>query len=122
MKQLLLASFLLLGLGTAETAQAADKLMVLTGPVLLYDAVWMADVKGFYKAENLDVEFRLFPTGATALQTFKTGQGDIVFTGDLPAMTYWANNDHDYQMITLLERDSKGYTLMARRGSTSPPT
>lgn len=93
---------------------------MLTGPILLYDAVWMADVKGFYKAENLDIDFRLFPTGATALQTFKTGQGTIVFTDDLPAMTYWANNDHDYQMISLLEQDSKGYTLMARKGIDKP--
>jgi NitT/TauT family transport system substrate-binding protein len=119
-KKLLLVILALAGLAHAGPARAADKLTVLTGPVLLYDAVWMADVKGFYKAENLDVEFRLFPTGATALQTFKTGQGDIVFTGDLPALTYWAHNDHDYQMISLLERDSKGYTLMAQKAIAKP--
>ena len=101
-------------------ALAADKITVLTGPVVLYDAVWMADAKGLYKAENLDVEFRLFPTGATALQSFKAGQGDIVFTGDFPAIAYWENTNHDYQMITLLERDSKGYTFTGKKSITKP--
>jgi len=99
-------------------ASAPVKLVVFTGPTPLYDAVWMADARGFYKAEGLDVEFRLFPTGATALQTFKTGQGEIVFTGDLPGVSYWANNNQDYQMITVLERDSKGYVAIAKKSIT----
>jgi ABC-type nitrate/sulfonate/bicarbonate transport system substrate-binding protein len=99
-------------------ARAADKVTVFTGPTVLYDAVWMADAKGFYKDENLDVQFRLFPTGATALQTFKSGQGDIVLSGDLPGLIYWENNNHDFRFITILERDSKGYTVTANNGIT----
>ncbi len=105
---------------TLPQAQAADKITVLTGPTLLYDALWMADLNGFYKAENLDVQFRLFPTGVTALQTFKTGQGDVVLTGDLPALIYWENNNRDYRMINVLERDSKGYTITAKKSITKP--
>lgn len=101
-------------------ASAADKITVFTGPTLLYDAVWMADANGFYKAENLDVQFRLFPTGATALQTFKSGQGDIVLTGDLPGLIYWENNNHDFRFIDVLERDSKGYTITANKSITKP--
>lgn len=103
-----------------QPAGAVDKVTVLTGPTLLYDAVWMADAKGFYKDENLDVQFRLFPTGTTALQTFKSGQGDIVLAGDLPALAYWENNNRDLRFITLLERDSKGYTITARSNITKP--
>ena len=101
-------------------ATAADKISVLTGPIVLYDAIWMADAKGFYKDEGLDVQFRLFPTGVTALQTFKTGQGDIVLTGDLPALLYWENNNRDYRVINVLERDSKGYTITAKKSITKP--
>jgi ABC-type nitrate/sulfonate/bicarbonate transport system substrate-binding protein len=104
----------------ATGASAADKITVLTGPTVLYDALWMADAQGFYKAENLDVQYRLFPTGVTALQTFKTGQGDVVLTGDLPALLYWENNNHDYRMINVLERDSKGYTITAKTSLTKP--
>lgn len=105
---------------TSAQSPAPMKVVVFTGPTPLYDAVWMADARGFYKAEGLDVEFRLFPTGATALQTFKTGQGEIVFTGDLPGITYWANNNKDYMMLTVLERDSKGYVAMAKKSITKP--
>jgi ABC-type nitrate/sulfonate/bicarbonate transport system substrate-binding protein len=101
-------------------ATAADKISVLTGPTVLYDAIWMADAKGFYKDEGLDVQFRLFSTGVTALQTFKTGQGDIVLTGDLPALLYWENNNRDYRVINVLERDSKGYTITAKKSITKP--
>ena len=101
-----------------QPARAADKITVLTGPTLLYDAVWMADAGGFYKGENLDVQFRLFPTGTTALQTFKNGQGDIVLVGDLPGLVYWENNNHDLRFINILERDSKGYTVTARTSIT----
>ncbi len=114
----LLAAALFLAAGAAQPAQAADKLTVFTNPTLLYDALWMADVKGYYKEENLDVQFRLFPTGTTALQTYKTGQGDIVLVGDLPALTYWQNNNQDLRFISIMERDSKGYTVTASKTIT----
>ena len=117
-KSLILGAAVLAPLLAAAAARAADRIVLLTGPTVLYDAVWMADAKGFYKDENLDVEFRLFPTGTTALQTFKSGQGDIVLAGDLPGLVYWANNNHELRFINIMERDSKGYTVTASKRIT----
>jgi hypothetical protein len=48
------------------------KLTVFIGPAPLYDSIQMADGQG-YSGRGLDVKFELFPTGTTALQTFRAG-------------------------------------------------
>jgi ABC-type nitrate/sulfonate/bicarbonate transport system substrate-binding protein len=85
---------------------------VFVGPVVYDDAIWMADQKGFYKEEALDVELRVFPSGATALQAFKAGEGDIVVSGELPSVRFWAENP-DYQVFLVISRESKGEIAMA---------
>jgi len=77
---------LTLGVITAGTAQQRMKLTVFIGPAPLYDSIQMADGQGYLREEGLDVTFELFPTGTTALQTFRAGQGDLVTHGDLPAV------------------------------------
>ena len=57
----------------------------------------MAFENGFYRQEGLDVNYRLFPSGTTAFQTFRTGQGDIVLTGDLPSVQYFFSNHGNYR-------------------------
>lgn len=106
------------GVAAAETrkeqlAQAPTTLTVFVGPVVYSDSIWMADAKGFYKDEGLDVVLRPFPSGTTALETFKTGEGDIVMNGDLPSVRYWAANDKDYRLIFIAERDFKNQVAMA---------
>src|SRR3546814_20600683 len=80
------AGVMTLAFGTAALAQ---EITVFSGPVTKYDAVWMAEANGFYEEEGLDIQFRDFPSGTTALLTFLTGQGDIVFNGDLPGVRPW---------------------------------
>ena len=91
--------------------------------------------KGFFKAEGIDLQLREFPSGTTALQTWKTGAGQIILTGDLPGLAYWAQNPGDHRVIAPLERsagrygavvkadikgpqDLKGRTIATRVGST----
>jgi ABC-type nitrate/sulfonate/bicarbonate transport system substrate-binding protein len=95
-------------------------LTVFWSPSVNTDSAWMADAKGFYKEEGLDVEFRLFPSGTTAMETFKTGVGDINFGGELPAVGYWVANNKDYRLIYLMERDAKGYLAAAQKDITKP--
>lgn len=108
-----------LGLASMASASAADgplkPLVVFAQPLPLWDSVWMAEAKGYYKSEGLDVQFRMFPSGTTSLQTFKTGEGEINFGGDLPGVQYWLNNDKNYRVVAVLERDSKGYLVTANK-------
>jgi ABC-type nitrate/sulfonate/bicarbonate transport system substrate-binding protein len=102
-------------------AQQAPMKMTLFGqPSVNNDAIWMAFEKGFYKDEGLDVTYRLFPSGTTAFQSFQTGQGDIVMTGDLPSVQYFFRAKGDYRTIAAIERDAKGYVVVAGKDIQKP--
>jgi ABC-type nitrate/sulfonate/bicarbonate transport system substrate-binding protein len=106
---------------SAGQAQRAPLKMTLFGqPSVNNDAIWMAFEKGFYKDEGLDVTYRLFPSGTTAFQSFQTGQGDIVMTGDLPSVQYFFRVKGDYRTIAVIERDAKGYVVVAGRDIKKP--
>src|SRR3989440_9819413 len=106
---------LLLAAGFAVNAQAPKKLTLFGQPSVNNDAIWMAIEYGYFKEQGLDVDYRVFPSGTTAFQTFRTGQGDIVMTGDLPSVQYFFNNPGQYQTFAAIERDAKGYVVIARK-------
>src|SRR3954464_2234294 len=106
---------LLLTIGCAANAQALKKLTLFGQPSVNNDAIWMAIEYGYFKEQGLDVDYRVFPSGTTAFQTFRTGQGDIVMTGDLPSVQYFFNNPGQYQTFAAIERDAKGYVVIARK-------
>jgi ABC-type nitrate/sulfonate/bicarbonate transport system substrate-binding protein len=101
-------------------AQALKKITVFGQPSVNNDSIWMAITEGYFKEQGLEVEYRVFPSGSTAFQSFKTGQGDIVMTGDLPSVQYFFENPGQYQTIAVIERDSKGYVVIARKDIKKP--
>lgn len=104
----------------AQLSQAPTTLTVFVGPVVYDDAIWMADERGFYQAEGLDVVLRPFPSGSTALETFRSGEGDIVINGELPSVRYWAASNEDYRVIFVVERDYLGEVGMASKSIARP--
>jgi len=114
---ILVATLLLAG--TAH-AQALKKITLFGQPSVNNDAIWMALEHGYFKEQGLEVDYRVFPSGTTALQTFRTGQGDIVMTGDLPSVQYFFNNPGQYQTFAAIERDAKGYVVIARKDIRKP--
>ena len=104
----------------AGHTQAPVKMTLFGQPSVNNDSIWMAFEKGFYQQEGLDITYRLFPSGTTALQTFQTGQGDIVMTGDLPSVQYFFRVKGDYRTIAVIERDAKGYVAVVRKEITKP--
>src|SRR6202140_3925664 len=102
----------------AEAQQPPLKITLFGQPSVNNDAIWMAFEKGFYQQEGLDVTYRLFPSGTTAFQSFQSGQGDIVMTGDLPSVQYFFRVKGDYRTIAVIERDAKGYVAVAGKDIT----
>jgi ABC-type nitrate/sulfonate/bicarbonate transport system substrate-binding protein len=94
----------------SSTLSGADllPLSVFAQPGTNADSLWIAEAKGLFREQGLDVTIRLFPSGTTAFQSFKTGIGDIIYSGDLPALQYWQRGG-SYRMIAPSERDAKGY-------------
>src|SRR3954463_412940 len=113
-------ALVLFALATAVQAQALKKLTLFGQPSVNNDSIWMALEHGYFKEQGLDVDYRVFPSGTTAFQTFRTGQGDIVMTGDLPSVQYFFNNPGQYQTFAAIERDAKGYVVIARKDVRKP--
>jgi NitT/TauT family transport system substrate-binding protein len=111
---------ILLGATATQAQQASLKMTLFGQPSVNNDSIWMALEKGYYQQEGLDVTYRLFPSGTTAFQSFQTGQGDIVMTGDLPSVQYFFRVKGDYRTIAVVERDAKGYVAVARKEITKP--
>jgi len=109
-----------LGAAASQGQPASLKMTLFGQPAVNNDAIWMAFEKGFYQQEGLDVTYRLFPSGTTAFQSFQTGQGDIVMTGDLPSVQYFFRVKGDYRTIAVIERDAKGYVAVAQKAITKP--
>lgn len=108
-----------LNLAFATVSFAQDKLLVFVTPNPSIDSVWMANSHGLFKAENLDVQIRPFPSGTTAFQTFSSGAGNIILSGDLPALQFWERGG-DYKVIAPMERDAKSYIVTVRNGIRTP--
>jgi NitT/TauT family transport system substrate-binding protein len=115
-----LGSTIALGSSSGQSQQAPLKMTLFGQPSVNNDAIWMALEKGFYQQEGLDLTYRLFPSGTTAFQSFQTGQGDIVMTGDLPSVQYFFRVKGDYRTIAVIERDAKGYVAVVRQEITKP--
>lgn len=64
--------------------------------------------------------FRYFPSGTTAFQSFQAGLGDVIVSGDLPALTYPDSHPGDYRVIAPVERDSTSYIVAAKSSIRSP--
>ena len=58
---------ILLGATATQAQQPSLKMTLFGQPSVNNDAIWMALVKGYYQQEGLDVTYRLFPSGTTAL-------------------------------------------------------
>lgn len=74
LKAMLLAGAALL---TAQAAQAADKVSVAVVNASSDAALFIADAKGYYKAEGIEAEFVSFDTGAKMVAPLGAGQLDI---------------------------------------------
>lgn len=129
------ASYVGTGSGASAQSGALRKLTVFTVPTVPLDAIWMADAQGYFKQAGLQVDLRQFPSGTTALQSFRAGSGDITLTGELPGVAFWNNTGKQYRIITVVHReaiiygaaatkaiksaaDLKGKTIATRVGST----
>lgn len=101
-------------------ASPPEKLVVFDGPSVNHDSVWMAEAKGFYKAEGLDVDYKVFPSGVAAFQAFHAGQGDIIMNGELNGLQHWRTTEPDYRVVLNMESDAKSYIAVVKNSIKTP--
>ena len=105
---------------TPTWAQTNESVLLFTPPIPLGDSIWMAQKKGYFKDEKLDVTIKWWSSGTLAMQTFQSGKdgkrgfGDFNAGGDLPAVNFWQNMGGEFAIIAAVERDGDGYNGIAK--------
>jgi ABC-type nitrate/sulfonate/bicarbonate transport system substrate-binding protein len=75
----------LLALNGPEPALAAQ-INIFSGSSPVFAPVFIADAKGFFKEEKLDVSVRPFTSGAEATEGFRSGAAQFLVASDVPAL------------------------------------
>jgi ABC-type nitrate/sulfonate/bicarbonate transport system substrate-binding protein len=106
----------------AEAGHEDGKVLVLAQPFARADAIWMAQSKGFFKAEGLAVSVRWMASGADMLGAFgqgrdgRRGYGDFIVVSEVSAVSFWQSVHPDFVVIAVLARDAQGYVGIAKAG------
>jgi sulfonate transport system substrate-binding protein len=66
----------------ASPVQAAEKINVFSGVSPIFAPPFIADVKGYFKEEGLDVTVRTFQAGMEATESFRTGGAQFLVNCD----------------------------------------
>ncbi|MGD0232395.1 MAG: NrtA/SsuA/CpmA family ABC transporter substrate-binding protein, partial [Syntrophorhabdales bacterium] len=92
-----------------------EKIVVGAETTAWASPLWVAENKGYFKEEGLNVEIQGFESGRTALRTMLNGQGiDIATAAQTPVISNsFARND--YAIIGTATYSDKGMKMLARR-------
>ena len=75
--------------GASAQSQPLEKMSIFIGTTPQFSNVVVGVEKGFFEKEGLPVQITNFASGATAVDAFRAGRGDIVVAGDLPSLRLW---------------------------------
>jgi NitT/TauT family transport system substrate-binding protein len=109
----------------ARAGNEDGNVLILAPPLARGDAIWMAQSKGFFKAEELTVSVRWMAGGSDALGVFARGRdgtrgfGDFIVVNEVAAVNFWQSSP-DFVVIAALARDAQGYVGVARTEIANP--
>lgn len=109
------------------------KMSIVLGTTPQFSNVIIGLTKGFYEQMGLPAEITYFTSGAAATQAFRSGNGDVVVSGDLPSLRLWVGGDGvglcpqaHYNLSIIVARDAiktpadmRGKKIGVLFGSTS---
>ena len=94
-----------LAAGAAQQALALDKVVVASVPGIAAAGTYIADEKGYFKAEGIDVTIASLASAADAMASLATNQFNVVEGGY--SAGYWNALAKDFPIITAFERGSR---------------
>lgn len=124
---------LLLGTKSARAQAKLKKMSIFIGTTPHFGNIIVGDAKGLFEKEGLPVEVTNFASGSVAADAFRAGRGNVVVTGDLPAIRLWSQGNigfcpqANYSELSIIvgqkaiksAKDLKGKTIGVLMGSTS---
>jgi ABC-type nitrate/sulfonate/bicarbonate transport system substrate-binding protein len=115
-KQLMVAMLALMALATG-TAHA-QKIRIFAGSSPVFAPVFIADQKGFFKEEGLDVQVRPFSSGAEATEGFRSGSADLLVASDVPLIYLLAGGDT--VVVAQFSANQDMLVIVGPKGATNP--
>lgn len=98
----------------SEPNKTVEKITIADGYGSVFALVYIADAKGYFADEGLDVTFKLFTSGRDALNGVLAGQADIATVFVTPVVLN-SIAGKKLAVITELHRSTKNTALIARR-------
>lgn len=111
-----LHAFGLLALLLSSYSSGAEPLHIFAGSSPIFAPVFVADQKGFFKAEGLDVTVRPFASGAEATEGFRFGAAEFLVAADVPLIYLLAGGD-----TVMLAQFSQNPDMLLMIGPTGMP-
>ncbi|MGE0117468.1 MAG: ABC transporter substrate-binding protein [Dongiaceae bacterium] len=123
----------ILALSAGQVRAEEPTIRVFTGSTAHWADLVVANEKGFFKEEGIQVEPTYFTTGAAATESFLAGRGDIVLTCELASVGMWKKGsvvgisrqarlfDQEFLVVrgdVETPKDLEGKTVATRFGST----
>lgn len=98
----------------AGTAAAQQKIAIFTGTSPIFGPVFVADAKGFFKEEGIDVTVKAFTSGADASEGFRSGGAQFLVASDVPLIYQLVGGD-----AVLLGQFSQNHDMLVMIGDKS---
>ena len=107
----------ILALSAGQVRAEEPTIRVFTGSTAHWADLVVANEKGFFKEEGIQVEPTYFTTGAAATESFLAGRGDIVLTCELASVGMWKKGSvvgisrHGRALVGEPELVARGYVV-----------
>lgn len=83
---LLLLPLSLSMLNSCSVPEKTETVVLGATASLLNSLLWIAQEKGYFKEQGLDVQFKIYPTGKRSLKGMLAGEAEVSTTADVPFM------------------------------------
>jgi NitT/TauT family transport system substrate-binding protein len=98
-----------------KAQQPIDKIRLGVETSVLSSPVWIAEDKGYFQIEGLDVQIKEFGSGKTALRTMlNDGSLDMVTAAQTPIM-FSSFNRNDYAIIAIMTYSDNDVKVLGRK-------
>ncbi|MGA2071341.1 MAG: NrtA/SsuA/CpmA family ABC transporter substrate-binding protein [Sedimentisphaerales bacterium] len=110
----ILIALLLAGCGKREPTKPSKLIFAVDVHTMAAAPVFVADAKGFWKQENLDVEIKPFASGRLALDALVGKVADAATVADVPVV-FAAFQQQKVRIITVFSNSEKHVNMLARK-------
>ena len=92
-----------------------EKIIIGSAMTIHNSPVWIAEKKGYFREEGLNVEIREFESGRTALRTMLSAEGIDIVTAAQTPVVFNSFTRNDYAIIGNMVYSDKDMKMLARR-------